>query len=473
MKLSRHWFLAPGILVIACGSDATPSTPTPRVAAQVSLVSGDAQQADPQDILPAPVVFRVSDSSGNPVGKVQVSLVVSIGGGSVPAATVVSDSTGLVSTTWMMGPLGGAQILEVRVNGSVMATASATTCDPSDCFPTEQLATSLNQASLLDLATYESSGQTVHPSVVRGHGTATGFWLAITPYPGGNSGFENPSLYRSMDARSWVVPAGVTNPLELPPSGGYLSDPDIAIGDDKRLWLYYRTVVGNQNIIELARSSDGVKWDPPVAVLTAPSHQIVSPAVIHGAPQAPWQMWSVNSGPYGCTAPSTDVELRTSNDGVNWGVPFITDLAQPGQSIWHIDVTWIPARAEYWALYNTFPTGTSCTTDALYLARSTDGQHWTTYPSPVARAGMIDPFADVVYRSTMIADPRGTKATLWISGAAYEINQGYAWHTATVTVALNNLLALATAPNTSLHAAPRHNNLPPPEPDVGGYWPSH
>ncbi|HEY3933959.1 MAG TPA: hypothetical protein VGL65_05010 [Gemmatimonadales bacterium] len=469
MKLSRHWYLAPAVLLIACGSDSSPSSPKPPVAAEVTLVGGDAQQADPQDILPNPITFRVADSSGKPLAKIPVSFVVTIGGGSVPAATAVSDPTGLVSTTWTMGPIGGAQILELRINGAVMATADATTCDPADCFPTEQLSTSLDEATLLQLATYESSGQTVHPSVVRGHGTATGFWLAITPYPGGNSGFENPSLYRSMDASSWVVPPGVTNPLELPPSGGYLSDPDIAIGGDNRLWLYYRTVVGNQNIIDLVRSSDGIHWDSPVPVVTEPSHEVVSPAVIHGAPQAPWQMWSVNSGSQGCTAPVTDVELRTSSDGITWGDPYATDLAQPGQSIWHIDVTWIPARSEYWALYNTFPTGTSCTTDALYLARSTDGKHWTVYPSPVARAGMIDAFTHIIYRSTMIADPRGTKATLWISGATYVVNQGYAWQTATVTVSLDNLLALATAPNTMLKAIPHRRSLPPPEPDVGGH----
>lgn len=430
-------------------------------------MSGNQQQADPQDILPDPIIFKVTDANGLPMKGVTLQFAVPIGGGSVPALSMVSDSTGVVSTSWAMGAEGGAQSLEARINGVLMATATATTCDPSECFPAAQLSSTLSAATLLTLATYDSSGQAVHPDVVRGHGSATGFWMAITPYPGGQSAYENPSLFQSKDANTWAPPLGVINPLALPEPTAYLSDPDMIVDTDESLWLYFRSVLNGQNVIKMIRSTDGVHWSTPTTVIVAPSHQVVSPALVRGAPQAPWQVWSVNSGPLGCNAPFTTVERRTSGDGLNWSAPITVNLAQPGQAIWHIDVQWIPARSEYWALYNTYPAGTSCTTNALYLARSADGVTWTTYPAPIATVGVIDAFKNVIYRSTFLMNPKATNIKLWISGAKYAQSTGYVWQTATVTTSVATLVAIASSSSSTLRSTPFFASLPPPERDIG------
>ena len=112
--------------------------------------------------------------------------------------------------------------------------------------------------------------------------------------------------------------------------------------------------------------------------------------------------WSVN-GNVGCTGSSTTVELRRSPDGMNWSAPTTVSLSQPGLYPWHIDVEWIPSRNEFWALYNA-KTPASCTTGAVYLATSSDGLQWTTYPSPVLARGAIPELQDVVYRSTFAYD---------------------------------------------------------------------
>lgn len=464
--VAASWLL----FALACrpdGPTASPLPPANHAAARITIASGDGQQADPLDDLPDPVAFHVVDSSSRPVPGVRVQFTTPLGGGTVDAALQLTDSTGTVQAIWTMGPAGGQQTLQATVSGSVMATAHATTCDPSDCFPAENLSSTLAGAGLLTLDTYDGSGQAVHPSIVRAHGRATGFWLAITPYPGGNSSYENPSIFRSMDASAWVAPRGVDNPIVHPDPTGYLSDPSIVVGSDQRLWMYYRDVVNNQNVILVTRSRNGRSWDAPITVVTRPSHEVVSPSVVRGAPQAPWQMWSVNSGPVGCGAPVTTVERRVSPDGLNWSDPLTVDLIQPGQSIWHIDVQWIPARQEYWALYNTFPLGTSCATNALYLARSPDGVRWTVYPSPIARAGVIDAFAQIVYKSTFMVNPKATKVTLWLSGASYIFNVGYDWRTAAVAISVDDLLAIAAVPSTGLQLPPFRRDLPPPEPDVG------
>ena len=93
----------------------------------------------------------------------------------------------------------------------------------------------------------------VHPDVAAS--TTVGaypFWLAITPYPGGDPHFENPSLFQSANGRLWQVPAGLTNPAFLPRTG-YLSDPDVLFdAADGHLWMYYRQVVGDANVILLS-----------------------------------------------------------------------------------------------------------------------------------------------------------------------------------------------------------------------------
>ena len=174
-------------------------------------------------------------------------------------------------------------------------------------------------------------------------------------------------------------------------------------------------------------------------------------------------MWSVNAGPQGCTAAKTTVERRTSTDGIKWSTPTVTGLVQPGQVIWHLDVQWIPARLEYWAIYNTYPAGGNCATHSLYLARSSDGVRWTVSPSPIARSGLIEDFADVIYRASFLTDSKANHVTLWLSGARYDNAAGYIWRTASVATSTAELFAIAAAPEPVFSAFP-YRVLPPPEP---------
>ena len=138
-------------------------------------------------------------------------------------------------------------------------------------------------------------------------------------------------------------------------------------------------------------------------------------------------MWSVNAN-VGCASETTSIELRRSNDGTTWSAPTPVILAQPGYSVWHLDVQWIPSRNEYWAVYNVKTAG-SCTTPALYLATSADGVTWTTYASPVLARGAMRAFSDVVYRSTFSYDAVSDSIELWYSGARYDSRQ-YVWRSA-------------------------------------------
>src|SRR5947209_12972088 len=95
----------------------------------------------------------------------------------------------------------------------------------------------------LSLTTPDGSGQTVHPDFVT-MPSGWGFshqYLLITPYPNGNAGFENPSIFEATaPPLSWAPPAGATIPVASPLQS-YLSDPDgFAVADANAPRVYYR-----------------------------------------------------------------------------------------------------------------------------------------------------------------------------------------------------------------------------------------
>ena len=407
-----------GLAASACGTDA----PT-MAGAPVSLqrVSGDGQSAKPGAPLDRPLVARLVDAAGRPVRRVEVRW--SVTGGVVTPEVTTTDANGDAKTVWQLGPSTGTQ----------RATANAEGLEPVEFVAYVDPNSLADRVPLhaIALTTYDGSGQVVHPDVVLPVFAASAQAgdqprLAITPYPWGNAGFENPSLYVGTREDRWSVPDGVSNPI-VRPTSGHLSDPDIIWVEDRReLWLYYRQVTTENEII-VSQSGDGVRWSSPRVVVRAPNHQAVSPTVVRRSPTE-WFMWSVNSGPAGCSSASSTVELRRSSDGLTWSSPTTVSLTQSGVYPWHLEVQWIPPLRQYWALFNGKVSG-SCTTDALYLATSADGLTWRTFPSPVLRRGAIPELADIVYRATFAYDADRDLVSLWHSGARHT-TRGYEWHAA-------------------------------------------
>jgi hypothetical protein len=456
----------------ACGEGAVtptpppPPAPEPAAPATLLVVAGDRQEGKAGAPLPAEVVVRVLDQHEQRLPGATVSFEVLAGGGSVDSTTIITDSAGEATVTWTLGSTEGSQELAASAGSATPAVAWATAsgCGLVNC--------ALRQSpdgewTVLALETYERSGQAMHPDVIRRSNVSRWFWMGITPYPDGDATFENPSLFLSANGEYWRVPRGLTNPV-VHPLTGYLSDPDLVYDrSTRKLWLYYRAVVGGQNEIFVVRSHDGVTWGLPIKVVTAPNHQVVSPAVVHGAPDAPWQMWSVNTFDGGCVAIASTVQRRISTDGLEWSGAIGTDLAQPGRITWHLDVQWIRARAEYWALFSTFAPGDGCATSEIYFARSPDGTHWQTYPAPLFRHGVIPEFSTTVYRATFLTSANADTVQFWVSGAQFAASH-YIWRTATITRRTEDVFAQLEGPaaqDTPEERAARRL-LPPPEPDL-------
>lgn len=403
------------VTVVACRSDAPTAIGHP---ASLVRVSGDGQSAPPGEALDRPLVARLVDADGRPVRRVDVTW--SASAGEITPQISATDANGEARAVWKLGTEPGPQSATAIADG-LDAVVFVAFVDPNvlpDRVPLHAI----------DLTTYDGSGQVVHPDIVSPtpDGLDAKPRLAITPYPWGNAKYENPSLFLGSGRDSWTVPDGVTNPL-VKPSDGYLSDPDILwVAEERQLWLYYRHVAEGNEIL-VSQSPDGLQWNLPRVVVSVPNHQAVSPTVVRRS-ATDWLMWTVNSGGAGCTSNQTTVELRRSVDGLTWTSPQTVTLVQPGVYPWHLDVQWISARQEYWALFNGKTPG-SCTTEALFLATSADGVKWKTYPAPVLRRGAIPELADIVYRATFSYDPQRDVVSLWHSGARYT-SRGYEWHAA-------------------------------------------
>lgn len=390
--------------------------------ARLEVAGGDGQTAVAGGMIGEPLVVRVLTTSGAPVADARVTWSAS-GGGLVMPGVTTTDAGGRAAGYWLLDAQVGVQSATASVAGAV---GEARFSAVAELIPEPVI----EGARPLSLSTFEGSGQVVHPDVVstpRGWG-ARRRHLAVTPYPFGNAQRENPSVFEGDDGERWEIPAGATNPVALPTAGSYLSDPDqLWVAGSRELWLYYRQVTATDNVILLTRSADGARWSPALEVMRAPGQQIVSPSIVRRGARE-WLMWSVNAGTVGCRAAKTTLELRRSEDGVAWSAPVAVPLVQPGYSVWHIDVEWVPSRREFWALYNV-KSAVDCNTPAVYLATSPDGVTWTTFPSPVLVRGATTALADIVYRSSFEYMPVSDVITFWFSGARYEAGR-FVWSAA-------------------------------------------
>jgi hypothetical protein len=326
--------------------------------------------------------------------------------------------------------LGAAAFLGVMWVTACMGDRVAAPANVGDVFLEDDTAftSSLGKPVPIEFETYESSRQVVHPSAVAFPSAWNGqrFWLALTPYPNSDSHVENPSIFSSADGNSFAVPAGVTNPVAKT-SRGYLSDPDLVFDPaSNQLRMYYREVVESHrhgkrphhraDVVYVTQSSDGVQWSAPRAVAAEIGHYVVSPAVARRA-DGDWKMWAVDAGQRGCTSRETRIVLRHSTDGIGWSAPTAVSFLQPGFLPWHLDVQYVPQLNAYWALVAAYRRGSACTTSSLFLATSSDGVDWKTYPSPVLERGALPQFSANVYRSTFAFEPDGNSLTLWLTGA--------------------------------------------------------
>lgn len=104
---------SPGLATATSGELAVSAA----AAAEIALVSGDAQAATVSTALPAPFVVRVTDAFTNPVEGVTVSWAILSGGGTLSVPTSVTDVSGLANVTLTLPSVAGAVTVTATATG--------------------------------------------------------------------------------------------------------------------------------------------------------------------------------------------------------------------------------------------------------------------------------------------------------------------------------------------------------------------
>ena len=116
-------------LTAACGGDGI-VLPDESRPATIVIVSGNDQSASAGAALDLPIVVKVNDGLGRPVGGQAVAFTIESGGGQVTPASVSTGDDGQVAAAWTLGSAAGQQLVKAQVSGNdlhVQFTASAGT----------------------------------------------------------------------------------------------------------------------------------------------------------------------------------------------------------------------------------------------------------------------------------------------------------------------------------------------------------
>lgn len=264
----------------------------------------------------------------------------------------------------------------------------------------------LPNAKQLNTTTYDGSGQAVHPDIYFNPNGWNGYkyWMTMTPYPGGNSVYENPSVLVSNDGISWNVPTGLTNPIDQQPPEGSNSDVEI-VYNGNQLEIYYVESGGGTSFLRRRVSKDGVQWSGEQSIFDLPDYQIMSPAIVKVGSE--YNMWY--TGGANCNS-DIAIKLKKSTDGVNWSSAQSVNINHD-VNVWHVDVQYV--NGKYWMLYSAYPKGSNCGNTDLYFATSSDKTNWITEgKTPIMNRTSF--YSAQIYRTTFFVSV--DKINVWISG---------------------------------------------------------
>jgi hypothetical protein len=119
--------LALASMIGGCSSDSTTAAVAAATPAQVVVVAGSNALVGTVGAVLPPVQVEVQDASSAPIAGQTVTWTVISGGGAVNATSSTTDSNGIASVVWTLGPVAGTDSLLAAVNGtSLNATISAT-----------------------------------------------------------------------------------------------------------------------------------------------------------------------------------------------------------------------------------------------------------------------------------------------------------------------------------------------------------
>lgn len=287
-----------------------------------------------------------------------------------------------------------------------------------------------NADSYLTTPTSDGSGESVHPSVFDFGAAWNGYryWMAMTPFPGGDASYEYIEILASNDMDTWIDPG--SNPV-AGTAGGSNADPDLVKAPDDTLWCFWVKdgATCNMNVIS---STDGVNWGASTQLFTGAGSSTISPAVIYDGSR--YVMWYVDASDLN----DKKVYRRLSNSpDSGWGAASECTISNipSGKDIWHLDVNYDDVTGQYHMLATIGDAGTHGAHSELYFGWSSDGINWTFAIVPMLVKGPTGAWdAGRIYRSCWIRNG-GNYELFYSADDTGEVGIGDSvWHIARITV---------------------------------------
>lgn len=274
------------------------------------------------------------------------------------------------------------------------------------CVDPTQISGPVGQRLTIPTHVSPAGGEATHPSVVFVPGGWNGYayWMAMTPYPGGNNDHEDPNIVASHDGVTWVVPPGLVNPIDdADGDPEFNSDTDLRLVGDT-MFLFWRfwdaNAVGAENNLFYSTSTDGITWSAKTLFFTSDASvsDILSPSMLFE--DGNWVMYAIDIVP----SPNQVVRLQGTNTPEGgFAEPVVLDVGPipTGRDPWHLEIKHIDGC--YLGLLVLVDLGVSGLNGDLWFIASEDGLTFTNSGRTVIPQ-VQDGEHDALYRASMVRD---------------------------------------------------------------------
>ncbi len=283
-----------------------------------------------------------------------------------------------------------------------------------------------NAKGPLTITTYDGSGQAVHPDILKFRDGFKGglskpytHIMAMTPYPRGHGGYENPSVVVSNTPKHAFsadkIPAPITPKISHPERRqDFYADVDLAYHDG----VFHLFYIKRYDKVPLRRrtSRNLFYWYAEDVIYGV---DLLSPSVIYDVHEGLWKLWGVKRKTW-------KVEYYESDDGLIWRFRGYTDIPETlfsdlwdgwkERNCWHLDVQKTRLSKKYIALITYSNGSQGMGPNSLFYGESGDGLDWDVSRKPVltpSEEGWDRNFG--IYRSTFIIEDGVLK--VWYSAA--------------------------------------------------------
>ncbi len=259
---------------------------------------------------------------------------------------------------------------------------------------------------LLDIKTYDGSGQAVHPDIFLENGK---IYLAFTPFKYSDNKLENPSLLVSSNGKYFYFIKGLSNPIvPSPPGKGYNNDPDLFKIGNKYYIVYNETYIEKYQLLNLLESEDLINWNKiTIDSIDLKTEGItVSPSFAKNNSMFLFEVKLSNK---------KEIMYRNIKDDFSLS-PYSKAIFDRELSFepWHIDI--IKNTNYFYMLISGIEIDFNY--QDLYIARSLDLKHWEIAPNPILKSNCLMLNSRKLYRSSGYFDKSGLH--LYISLETYD-----------------------------------------------------